>query len=330
MAYRLNIDKKLPKHLIFLCVISIVIVSCFNSQNKKKVIRNYKDGTKEVYTVINDSILEGKLIGYYNSGNISYESIYKNGKKIDSSIYYYDSKEKKITAIEHIINENTVFFKSFNSSGKIVKKGKYYNDSIKIGKWKNYDKNGNLDYIREYKIINDKSYTNQLWYLLPSGDTINNGTSMKYKVSSKRIKHGDSIRFFFQSDVPTYINSDFLVTLPKEYTKHNFNSDFSNIPNDTIKNSAIKHIYSLKYTNNYLFDKQKIDSTKHYKTVVFYIVPKTKGRDTIRGLFSEVKSFNKGVPNLIEYFNETKKTNTSDTITTETRTIYFDIPIEVY
>ncbi|WP_148639165.1 toxin-antitoxin system YwqK family antitoxin [Aquimarina longa] len=313
------------KSVLLLFFISQIITNC--TYNLKKIKRMYKDGSREEYAIDKDSLIQGKMIGYYPNNSLDYIALYKNGKKIDSTIYYYKSTDKKVKLIKHWKSDKEIYYKAFYTNGSLSEEGLAERNSLlRKGIWKFYNDNGTLNYTKEFKKIRGKSYTNQLWVMLQTGDTINEGTNMKYKVHPRKLKLGDSIRFFFQSDVSQYRNkSDFFVEIPKDYTKENFDPEFYNQQGLTQKGIPTQRILSLKYNTKYRTEKTKIDTADHKKTVVFYLKPKRIGNDTIRGYFNEVVNMTPGQHNLEEYIDKTK----NNMMTTETRTIYFDIPIQV-
>ncbi|WP_062053843.1 toxin-antitoxin system YwqK family antitoxin [Aquimarina longa] len=307
---------------------TLVVVSC--KKELTKVIEKYDDGTIEGYYYIDkDSLWQGERIVYHKSGRIMSKTSYKNHVKNDSVYFYEDSENDNLYMIKYWNDDGSIYYKDFYENGKVRQKGLYSQKNERIKIWKNYTKEGTLDFVKEYKIIRGESYTNQLWLMLPGGDTIREGTSMKYKVQPRKVKLGDSIRFFFQSDVPAFKfkekQGDFLVVLPKDYTKENFDAEFYNQESTTQNGIPTQRILSLKYNTKYPVEKTKIDTADHKKTVVFYLKPKRIGKDTIRGYFNEIAAITPGKHNLKEFFDKTK----NDTIVSDTRTIYFDIPIEV-
>ena len=315
--------------IVFLCL-------CIGCQPElTKVVEKFDSGEIEGYYYIDkDSLKQGERIVYYKSGNIFSRTSYKDNNRNDSIYYYYDNNKSSVEMITYTYANGSYFYKDFSDYNKIAQEGVFDSEERRIGIWKNYDKQGNVTFIKEYKIINGTSYTNQLWNLLSSGDTLNTGTSMRYEVGPRKLQLGDSIRFFFQSDVsyqPPGV-SDFLVAIPKDYTKENFTKDFSNQDINGGTYSVPKQIrYSLQYMDDYPIEKKAIDTAAHYKTVLFYLKPTRIGKDTIRGYFDEVTSLETGIPNIIQFLTEEEQAamNIPAQRMMEHRTIYFDIPIEV-
>ncbi|WP_103863456.1 hypothetical protein [Aquimarina sp. I32.4] len=321
--------------VVLLLISSVFFISC--KAELTKIVTKFDNGNiEEFYFIDKDSLKQGETIVYYKSGRISIKTKYINDDVKDTVYYHRDDKANRVRMIKFYYDNDSTYYKDYYKNGNVRQKGIYNTEDKRIGIWKNYNENGTPSFIKEYKIINAKSYTNQTWQLLSNGDTLNAGTNMKYKIAPRKVKLGDSIRFFFQSDVAEHPNeSDFVVVIPRDYTQKNFNTDFSNIKEKFYKpGKDIKKIYSLKYTNKHPKEKTKIDTADHYKTVLFYLTPKRIGKDTIRGYFDEIYSVTKGLPNLWWKYTdkelEAMKIHKDSAKYTETRTIYFDIPIEVY
>ncbi|WP_103863454.1 hypothetical protein [Aquimarina sp. I32.4] len=321
--------------LLSLVLILFLCISC--KTELTKIVTKFDNGNiKRIYYIDKDSLKQGETIAYHESGRISFKTKYTNSDLRDSVYYYRDNPKNDLEMVKLFHDNGYTSYKDFHENSSLKKEGMADNNDRKIYTWTHYDKQGNKEKIAEYKIIKGKQYTNQLWYLLPSGDTLNTGISMKHEITPKKLQLGDSIRLFFQSDVAQFGDtSDFTVTIPKDYTKQNFTPDFSNTEDEYRKPGKYsKHIYSLKYDNTYPTEKETIDTTDHYKTVVFYIKPKRVGKDTIRGYFREWHSAVAGLPNLWWRYNrkDIKTMNLSDegTYDTEEISIFFDIPIEVY
>ena len=320
---------KVNANLIFLLFI-LLNISCI--QQRKEVLEYYPDGQlKSKYYINDDSIVDGSRVVFYPSGNVYYKENYASGKNIDSIVFFRDKKNSLPSEIQIIEKDNSIYVKNFTTSGELEEEGFYTKDNLRIGIWKFYA-NNHIKYIKEFKVIRDTEYTNQLWNLLPNGDTLTTGSSLKYSISNTKITLGDSIQFLFQSAVPTFSmnSSDFVITIPKEFQEQNFNPDFSNYELTSEKEGiqTIQH-YSLSYDSLHKSEKMSIPKTLHNKTIVFDIKPLKTGIDTLRGWFEEFKTV-KNYSNIhnIPWFN-LQNTNQLDTIEYQSRKIYFDIPIEV-
>lgn len=313
-------------------VVGIILLAITGCQQPRKITKYYEDGQlKETYYLDRKYRKQGANIEYYPSGNISFESYYTNGKFLDTLYFYFDNIEKQIEETQFYLMNNSIFYKKYHKSGKLHRVGVFDKNDQKIGVWKNYDKDGHHTFTKEYKIIDGKEYTNQMWVILPGGDTLTESVSIHYHFDKKRVQLTDSIYCFFQIENSAFSKEEaktaaVSVTLPKDYTQENFTADFSNRPKSsfgtTEKNdTTVINIPSL--------DKQQMIPIKAagtpkealHQTVAFYWKPKRMGRDTIRGYVREMISFiDKNDP-------ENKE---EDNVRTElSKIIYFDIPIEV-
>lgn len=289
-------------------IILLFLVSC-NKFITNEVTKSYKNGKKEVFSVKDDTVLHGKLTKFYKNGNIEAESIYENGKKTDSTIYYYNSNKKLIESIEYWLGNGFSEFVGFNESQNIISKGKY-KDNIQIGIW-NYYNEGKLNRSSEFINIRGESYLNQDWYFNSNGDTIK-GDYMKHKLFKDTVYVGKPVLAHFKSihsSMDGYY-SDFAVVIPKHSNK-NFFPDFSNerlVPTDTIP--------CLKYDGVDHSDLPK--EVELNKEVRFEATILQKGKYHLRGYFAQyIKT------DSVSLFEAKSPVDYKE------RKIYFDIPIYV-
>jgi len=106
---------------------------------------------------------------YNDNGDIEAIHIIKNGKRSDSSIYYYPNKN--IAKILYYLKSDTIFEKDFSENSVLLSEGKNFKKKM-VGKWKFYNEDGRLDKIIEYIDVCGKQYLNQGWYFSQNGDTI--------------------------------------------------------------------------------------------------------------------------------------------------------------
>ena len=308
----------------------ILILTLGACQKRRHIMEYYKNRkVKSEYYLIADSILDGKKIQYFPSGNVATVEIYSNGEEVDSTIVYEDNSNSTLDQVVFPLINNRQYFKGYDTLGNLYQVGYFDSLDRRVGFWTFYKKDGSMDYQKEFRIIQGQSIVNQQWDLLPSGDTLNTGSSMKYKVSTNRLNLGDSIRFWFQSDVAAIsdTDSDYSVIIPSNFHEQNFNRDFSNFHySDSTPKTSEK--YSLLYDSIHLKDKRTIPDSLHRKTVIFYLTPSQIGKDTIRGMFIEQRRSNtdSNIHNIHSLNMNLKKIDTLEYLT---RTIYFDIPIEV-
>ena len=101
---------------------------------------------KEVYE--NGKLNSAK--GYYENGNIKWESTsYKDGKLDGISRIYYDNGQLKMET-NYKDGEKDGIEKGYQENGKIIAELNYKNDTLH-GIAKFYDKNGNLEHEQNYK-----------------------------------------------------------------------------------------------------------------------------------------------------------------------------------
>lgn len=92
---------------------------------------------------------------FYSSGNL------KSLKLDDSLKVYYDTLPKILKEL-YLKNGDVV---KYYKNGNFFLKGKLNNDKQRIGEWEFYTREGSLSEIREYYIIEGKSYVNQNQYI---------------------------------------------------------------------------------------------------------------------------------------------------------------------
>jgi hypothetical protein len=102
-----------------------------------------------------------EIIQYNTDGTILSKNYVREGKFVDSIIYY--NKEKIDYKLYFKNNDNSSWYaKYYDVKGKIEFEGSITN-KIKDGKWKYYDSNGHVHKVIEYKNICGKEYENQIW-----------------------------------------------------------------------------------------------------------------------------------------------------------------------
>lgn len=246
---------------------------------------------------------------YYENGILKEVRIYKSDKKIDSSIFYYAPPfNGKIQEIR-IWDKNYSLSQNFDTEGSIISKGSFVNSNPRqrIGKWTFYSKN--YDSIVEYIIVNEKSYTNQIWVINPKGDTLEAKGNYFYFSLKDTVLVGEVVRVSFYLATPSNsYNSNLEVVLPSQ--DKNLAKDYSNLLNierDTfpsLRNDLIPHP-----------EIPKDVPTNHL--VVFGLEYSTPGVKRIRGA-------------LIEYSDrDSNDLNLPDSLNRLERRLYFDKSIYV-
>ncbi len=302
-----------------------VIIGC--KQEHLKITTRYENGNIEhEYFIDKDAIKQGEFVGYFPNGVLSFKTNYTDGKTKDTIYYFSNNQENKLKIKNLQLPNGQLYYEGFYPNGIISHKGVLNKQEKKVGIWKNYDKAGNLHFVKEYKIINGKEHTNQLWVMLPSGDTLTEGVSMKQRFDKSKLTLSDSIFCYFQTEVSAFKNTDSTqvsVVIPEDYTQQNFTSDFSNLARDPEEKEGIptRTISDLATQKQPHTLSKNIPVADQKKTVMFYWKPKRTGKDTLRGFFNERHSFYD--PDLEENQKENR------ILTQLNKKIYFEHPIEV-
>ncbi len=272
--------------------LSISLLFLFSCSNKKTEYDTNGNKTKE-YELINNKI-SGVCKEFYKNGDLKAIHNYKNGIRMDSSIYYNNKEE--IVLIDKYLKNNILYQKEFNnnvlmSEGKCSYKTQLdqYLYVNQIDKWKYYKKNGKLDKVIEYINLCGKQHTNQGWYFDNKGDTIKKyGNYFEIKFLPKNFKKKEVVCLQMIYKPIIYLNSDVMLCFD---TENKVSEDFCNI--------------------------HKVKLAKIYKTsnvLKTYVIFEKSGQKNIRGYIKE-------------FFN--KEPTEQDSITSGERYLYFDIPIKV-
>ena len=96
------------------------------------------EGFSKVRT-LGEEEFEGLVIHYFENGNTSQKSHYKNGKLHGLRKVYYESGELREQG-RYDQGERSGIWKTYYKNGKIIEKGKY-RDNQKSGIWKTFHKN---------------------------------------------------------------------------------------------------------------------------------------------------------------------------------------------
>ena len=324
--------------IIFICI-SISVSNC--SFELKKVEKFYPNGTiKETYYVDKNGIKQGDYISYFENGNYNVKTTMTDNKVLDT-IYMYSNTPSNHLKLKRFINENSSSYHiGFRKNGTIHYRGLKDKKDRKIGNWIHFNSEGDTAAISQHRIINGKTYPNQIFIKDTSMYNSKHSVSFSIQPDTTRVQLGDSIRLVAKSMESRYDSigrhSDFYVIIP-EYGK-SFVPDFSNVQPEAIVHKLQRIILSVKF---YYDDADKslaslmnvslkglsIPKDEYYKTVVFYYKPHKMGKDTIRGAFNETIAKTPGAHNLRGFVSKEIESNVI--IERSLKTIYFDIPIEV-
>lgn len=152
------------KYVIIVFTI-LIIVSC---KEEKKTY--YSNGSLKSKFTLKRGKINGEYKVYYKNGNLKEIHNYFNGKKIDSSIYYKNNKQKKIERISKFLNDSVQYNIHYDSLNNLLFEGKSIHEKLRIGNWTFYKKA--FDSIVEYISVNSVTYPNQIWSISKSKDTL--------------------------------------------------------------------------------------------------------------------------------------------------------------
>ncbi len=237
--------KKIKRYLFF----SLLFISC-----KNESIEYYENGNiKRIYFRENN-ILQGKMEEFYEDGkNLKAIKYYKNGKLVDSTIYF--DEQGKINKISYYnLKSDTIFIKFFTNEIK-ESEGKFYKGR-KINIWNYYHKKGYLKSRFEYIDSCGNQYTNQGWAFNKNGDTLKDYSNY-YKIigleKNKIYKANDTVHFKIRYRPIISKNSN-AILLSSSDLKMNF-CNLNNVKFDTIRwrknDFYINLIFSKKGKKNF-------------------------------------------------------------------------------
>lgn len=306
-----------------LLILVWLIHSC--TKSLKRIETYHTNGQIEsVYFLDKDSLRQGPFIRYFDNGRIDYKADIKNNKALDTAYHYHNTAKNTIAIKKYYAEDSTIHSIGFHSNKKIHYLGSRDKKNRQIGDWIFFDAEGDTSAIFQHKIIKGKSYVNQARIL----DTImfdrELNSYFQVDTDKRTVMLTDSIQVMVRSVVSSTLQlpnktSDFYVTLPQK--GYSFSSDFSNADPVDLTSKVQRIQYSMKYE-----DKQNSISISYpenlHKIVRFYYHPSVSGKDTIRGMFTEFKILERDIPNMKLFKNQ-------DSLVYESKTSYFDIPIEV-
>ncbi len=270
--------KKITK-CFYLLLFIFLITSC-----KKMITENHANGKvrKEYYKDKED--FTGGYKEYFTNGELKLiHNFDDRGNNIDTSFYYYKIPIERIQFKRCWLKKDSIKQIEFYKNGSLKKESIVNSDFFKIGKWKFYDENENLDFSREYLLVNGKHYLNQTWNIDKNKDTVFKGSNfIEIQVAKDTILLGSPLQAvaYLKAELFKGKSSEILVCLPHG-ERNNFNTDFSNL-------SKIKldTFYNLQHD---LLNKNKFDDnfSKPYTVVFGKWFKKSTGLKKIRGFVEE-------------------------------------------
>ncbi len=152
------------RYLAILFTSLFLFTSCKNEikeyDNKHRLTKEYSLNDKKKF----DEIYKE----FYENGNLKIVKHFKDGILIDSIILY--NSDNTINQVQFPLKKDSLLYKNYLKN-TLESEGIFYKE-MKLGKWKYFKKNGNLDKVVEYVNVCGKQYTNQGWYFENGKDTI--------------------------------------------------------------------------------------------------------------------------------------------------------------
>jgi len=209
-------------------VISFILLLFFSCD--KDSIKVYHDnGNIQKEYFLKDGKLDGVYKEYFSNGKLKLKHNYLNGKLVDTSFYFYKTPVEQIKFQRIWFEEDSIKQIEFYDNGKIQKKGFVNRDFFRKSKWEYYSQNGKLEIIRDFKIIKNKQYLNQEWFLNNVGDTLFDPShSIKVLIPKDTLVYGAELKGVVILELPIYKNKKVSTKLILPKSKNNFNKDFSN------------------------------------------------------------------------------------------------------
>ena len=119
----------------------------------KRYIFGAPGNTGPVTTVLEKNYKDGQLEGFsrqYYKGNLSWETIYKNGKREGLSVWYDDINGQVRSEENYRDDQMEGLSKWYHENGQLQREGNYQNGQ-RIGIWRDYHDNGQLESEGNYK-----------------------------------------------------------------------------------------------------------------------------------------------------------------------------------
>lgn len=242
---------------MFSILIIVVVMSCKENDTK----RYYYDTGELLSEVEYDEkgLKDGELREYYKTGELKTKEYYKNNKLIDTTFGF--DKKGKLVVKRYEENGNSIF-ERYYENGKLLSRGKM-RDTIAEGWWNYYGDSGNLN--------------KKVQYVDASNNTSINNVQHPNQIISFD-KNGSIIK-----DSSNYYTIDLKDTI----ALGKLSLGYIDLKPQISKDSDFHMVYF--WSENDMGSKTAIDSTygKNDKKAEFWLVPKTKGKHTLKGYILE-------------------------------------------
>lgn len=170
------------RYLFMLFTISFLFSSCIREieeyDNENRLIKSYSLNSQMNF--------DGTYKTFYENGNLEIVKHYKDGVLMDSVILY--NPDRSINQVQFPLDSDSMLYKNYQHN-VLASEGKFYKD-MKIGKWKYFKADGNLDKVIEYVDVCGSQYTNQGWYFKNGKDTLKNlGNYYNFKIPARVVQN---------------------------------------------------------------------------------------------------------------------------------------------
>ncbi|MEE9407594.1 MAG: hypothetical protein V3V28_05915, partial [Polaribacter sp.] len=287
------------KKLLLILFFTILLFSCGNQKQKFNNNAKYYDSGN-----IKEKWFFGKMI----FDSISYQDTDLKNILIDSTkVLYFDNHKNTIGGITFYFqkkHKTLVFY----LNGVLGREGYAIKDSLAIGIWKHYNRDGKLKSYSQFKNIKGKSYLNQNWHHNKDGDTIGGYYFNMPYIKGDTIKLSEEFKFFVQVPVPYFQDKSKILVCTSASDTLNFNSDFSNKGN--VPESCA---YDIETNSD---DMKFAPDIKHSHASMTFKKFKTPGNKLVRGI-------------IYEYLVKEKDSLGLEKALENAHKMYFEIPVFV-
>lgn len=244
-------------------LISIAILCSFLSCNniKREYYKNSGNIKKEYYVV--DGKKNGLYKEFYEDGKIKYIHKFRNGEKIDSSMYFRNEpSDNSLIWKKKYLKNGKIFMIFFYKKSLKKAEGEVLNSLKRIGEWKFYREDGTLLRKSEYFNINGEEFLNQYWNFNEKGKLeFTEGNYYESIISNDTVYVDESVSVLFNLKRPafSYDSKFYAILIGKNQEIKDDFSNFEVVEKDTIlslsnlggdyKKYNFSVAFNIKYSN---------------------------------------------------------------------------------
>ena len=140
-------------YIVRLMFILVILTSCKNGEKEY-----YDNGNIHKEYFLKGGNITGVYKEYFQNGNLKLIHLFENGKKVDSSVYFFENLNKIEKVLYYQLGD-TIREINYYKNGSVSSKGSSVNDN-KIKKWYYYRDDGSINKVFEYLIVNGKQTSN--------------------------------------------------------------------------------------------------------------------------------------------------------------------------